>query len=379
MPHISGKGFGQVATSTALPLTAAITITPQQKAWSKSYALSAVMGTPHAAMHQVQAHWLSVTTMPQSQTVKATGVKVVPGTGVSATGTLTFDNTATVPLTFNQGTILTNTLPTAGAQQMMLDAPLAVPAAAPAQPDVQASIAAHVVQIGAIGNIAAGQFVATGTAGVSPMPNWSVTNLTPFVGGVDEQTSTYVKQSDIDSVAQTLIQANAPDPLQVLKPRLAATDRLVGPGGCTPNTNADHKANEQAATVTVSVSFTCVGDVYNRDRAALLTTSLLREDMKAAHYTFVDTPKVMVTQQTIADDQGTIALQVQAQVNGIYTFDDADLLVLARQIAGKSVSEAKNWLEQHEGVGKATITLAGGTGKMSLPARVQDITVSIAA
>jgi serine/threonine protein kinase len=378
VPRISGK-FGEAATPTPLPLTAAITITPQQKEWSKSYALSAIMGTPQAAQHQVQAHLLSITTAPQSQTVKATGVKVVPGTGVSATGTLTFDNTALVPLIFNQGTVLTNTLPTAGAQQMMLDAPLTVPAASPAQPDVQASITAHVVQIGATSNIAAGQFVANGTAGGSPMPDWNVTNLAPFAGGTDAQTSTFVQQSDIDSAAQTLIQANTPDPLQVLKPQLAATDRLVGPGQCTPNKNADHQANEQAATVTVSVSFTCVGDVYNRDRAAMLATDLLREDMKAAHYTFVATPKVMVTQQTIVDDQGTIALQVQAQVNGTYTFDAATLHVLARQIAGKNVSEAKNWLEQHEGVGKATITLAGGTGKMSLPTRVQDITVSIAA
>lgn len=131
--------------------------------------------------------------------------------------------------------------------------------------------------------------------------------------------------------------------------------------------------------VTVSVSFTCVGDVYNRERAALLATSLLSADMKAAHYIYVDTPKVMVTQQSIVDDQGTIALQVQAQVNGTYSFAETDLQALARQIAGKSVTEAKNWLEQQAGVGKATITLAGGTSKVSLPARVQNITVSIAA
>src|SRR5205085_5250963 len=45
VPRISGK-FGEAArpTPTPLPLTAAITITPQQKEWSKSYALSAIMG-----------------------------------------------------------------------------------------------------------------------------------------------------------------------------------------------------------------------------------------------------------------------------------------------------------------------------------------------
>jgi serine/threonine protein kinase len=380
VPHISGR-FGQVATPTpvAPPLTAAVTITPQQKEWSKSYALSAVMGTPHATQHQVQAHWLSITTAPQAQTVKATGVKVVPGTGVPATGTLTIDNTATVPLTFNQGTVLNNTVPNTGAQQMMVVTSVTVPAASPAQPHVQMSVSAHVVQVGATGNIAAGQFIATGTAGASPMPNWSVTNPTPFMGGVDRQTSPFVQQSDIDSATRTLIQANAPDPLQVLKPQLAATDRLVGQGWCTPNKSADHQANEPVATVTVSVSFTCVGDVYNRDRAALLATDLFREDMKAAHYVFVGSPKIMVTQQAIADDQGTITLQLQAQVTGIYSFDDVTLQTLARQIAGKSVSQAQSWLVQHEGVGKATITLAGGTSRKSLPTRVQDITVSIAA
>ncbi|HZU02946.1 MAG TPA: serine/threonine-protein kinase [Ktedonobacteraceae bacterium] len=379
LPRIDGKGAAQVATPTAPPLTAAVTITPQQKQWSKSYALSAVMGTPDATKHQVQAHWLSITTAAQARTVKATGVKVVPGTGVAASGILTFDNGAPVPLTFNQGTVLTNTLPNAKVQQVVLDAPLTVAAASPTQPHVQASVMVHVVQIGAIGNIASSQFEVTGMAGGATMPNWMAFNAMPFAGGVDKQTTPFVKQSDIDSAAQALIQADAPDPLQVLKPQLAATDRLVGQGWCTPNKSADHQAKEQAAMVTVSVSFTCVGDVYNRERAALLATSLLSADMKAAHYIYVDTPKVMVTQQSIVDDQGTIALQVQAQVNGTYSFAETDLQALARQIAGKSVTEAKNWLEQQAGVGKATITLAGGTSKVSLPARVQNITVSIAA
>jgi hypothetical protein len=209
------------------------------------------------------------------------------------------------------------------------------------------------------------------------MPNWSATNLAPFMGGVDAQTSPFVQQNDIDTATQALIRANAPDPLQVLMPQLAATDRIVGQGFCTPNKSADHQANAQAATVTVTVSFTCVGDVYNRDRAAMLATNLLRDDMQAAHYVFVGTPKVVVTQQVISDDQGTIALQLQAQVTGVYSFDDAALQALARQISGKSVREAENWLKQHEGVGKATITLSGGTSKKSLPTRAQDITVSI--
>src|SRR5581483_2075637 len=97
------------------------------------------------------------------------------------------------------------------------------------------------------GNIASGQFEVTGMAGGATVPNWMASNMVPFSGGVNEQMASYVKQSDIDSAAQALIQADAPDPLQVLQPQLAATDRLVGQGWCTPNKSADHQANEQAA------------------------------------------------------------------------------------------------------------------------------------
>jgi hypothetical protein len=281
----------------------------------------------------------------------------------------------------NQGTVLTNALPAAPGTaplQMMLDAPLTVPAAAPGQPRGQASVAAHVVQIGAVGNIPAGRFMATGTAGVSPAPNWSVVNLSAFAGGIDKQTETYVQQSDIDAAARTLLQSTTPDPQQVLKPKIRATEQMVGPGSCTPNQQANHQANEKAATVTVSISFTCVGDVYDHDRAITLATNLLREEMNAAHYTAMKSINVTIRQQTIADDQGKIALQMQAQVTGIYHFDDAALQTLARSIAGKSVSQAKNWLTQQEGISKVTITLTGGTGKQLLPIRAQDITVTIA-
>jgi serine/threonine protein kinase len=382
LPLVTGRGFfgpPPTPTPTPLPLTASITITPQQKEWNKIYSLSAVTGTPHSAQHQVQARVLTVTTPAQAQTVKASGKRVMPGTGVAASGTLTFDNTALVPLAFPAGTVLSNTLGTAGATQVALNAPVVVPAASATLPHTQASVAVHVVKVGKAGNIAAGQFVARGTAGVAAAPNWSATNPAAFAGGVDEQTYTYVQQSDIDTTAAALIQANTPVPAQVLKPKIPKNDRLVGEGACTPGQQANHQANDKAATVTVSVWFTCSGNLYDYDRASMLTASLLREEMKTAHYTAINTVKTTLKQQRIANDQGTIALQMQAQARGSYYFDDAAMKNIAKQLAGKSMSQAQTWLKAQTSISTATIKLAGGTGKQVLPTSAQDITVTITA
>jgi serine/threonine protein kinase len=381
LPLVTGRGlFGPppTPTPTPLPLTANITITPQQKEWNKIYSLSAVTGTPHATQHQVQARILTVTTPAQAQTVPASGKRVMPGTGVAATGILTFDNTALVPLVFPAGMVLTNTLGTVGATQVVLNASLVVPAASAIQPHTQASVAVHVIKVGKAGNIAAGQFVARGTMGMAAAPNWSATNPAAFAGGVDPQTYTYVQQSDIDTTAAALIQANAPVPAQVLKPKISANERLVGEGACTPGQQADQQANQKAATVTVSVWFTCSGNLYDYDRTSMLTASLLRDEMKTAHYTAINTVKTTLKQQRVADDQGTIALQMQAQARGSYYFDDAAMKNIARQLAGKSVSEAETWLKGQTSISAAKIKLAGGTGKQVLPTRAQDITVTIA-
>jgi hypothetical protein len=187
-----------------------------------------------------------------------------------------------------------------------------------------------------------------------------------------------VQQSDIDTTAAALIQANAPVPAQVLKPKISANERLVGEGACTPGQQADQQANQKAATVTVSVWFTCSGNLYDYDRTSMLTASLLRDEMKTAHYTAINTVKTTLKQQRVADDQGTIALQMQAQARGSYYFDDAAMKNIARQLAGKSVSEAETWLKGQTSISAAKIKLAGGTGKQVLPTRAQDITVTIA-
>ncbi len=356
---------------TPLPLTANITITPQQKAWNKTYSLSAVTGKPRDTQHQVQARLITITTPAQAQTVKASGLGIVPGTGVAAGGTLTFDNTALIPLTLPAGTALNNAAGAVGAAQVVLNATVVVPAASAIQPHTQASGSVHVVKVGKAGNIAAGQFVARGAT-------WSATNPAAFAGGVDEQTYTFVQQSDIDTAAATLIQANAPAPAEVLKPKIHANERLAGDGVCNPGEQADHLANERAATVTVTVWFTCSGDLYDYDHASMLAANLLKADMLAAHYTAIDTIKMTLKQQQITDDQGTIALQMQAQASGKYSFDNVALETFARLLVGKSMSEADTWLKGQPGVGAATIKLAGGSGEKTLPMLVQNITITVA-
>ncbi|TMC15136.1 MAG: hypothetical protein E6J34_22860 [Chloroflexi bacterium] len=359
----------QTVIPTGSALAATITIIPKHRVWLQNYQMLAIFGTPSAAKQQVQARSVSVTTQPQAQTVQATGTEILPGTAKQATGTLLFTNTSAQPISFTQGTVLRGQVP------LVLDETITLPASTPTQPAVQASVPAHAEHPGKAGNITLGQFTISGSALGSATLTWNATNATAFTGGTDGQTALVVSRDDIDGATNSLLQNNTPDASSLLQTKLTEHEKLLNSAQCKATSTANHHANDQASSVTVTAFFTCTGIAYDEAGATATARNLLAQSMHAANYAQADPANVSVT-QALTDTQGNVALTVQASDNGIYQFNDEQKVVLTKQIVGKNKRIARALLLSQEGVGSVTINL-GDDRSNTLPTDARRISIAI--
>jgi hypothetical protein len=199
-----------------------------------------------------------------------------------------------------------------------------------------------------------------------------VQNNTSFTGGQDAQTYTSVQQSDIDNAANTLESANKPDPMQLLQEQIQPNEQWVGTPQCTPNVTSDHNAGDQATQVTVSVTFTCIGEVYDHTGAVTLATNALMQQAATdpgSGYALVGQIKTMVTNATVGD-QKTVTLMVSAEGVWAYQFSMDQEQAFARMIAGKTPQEAQQLLAGQTGVAKVSIQLSGGQLLPKDPAKI---------
>ncbi len=398
--HAGSPGSSGPTAATA----ATVTITPKSSDLKKSYTLTAVMGTPDAANMQVQARTVSTTTQVYQQTVNATGSKTTPGT--HASGTLVVYNFDTAnPVSLPTGSTFPNTGGcTPNSLVVVLDAPVSLVSAPPGggAPGYYTTITvqAHIQQVGSGGNFPAqptssnllGSYATPlsgscasfgyykGACQYPRTPCLEIISQSAFSGGTDAQTSTVVAQSDIDNAANTLIQANQPDAQQVVQGALQPNEQLVGTAQCQPNESANQQAGDVATTVTVSVSFTCTGEAYDHDGALQLANKMLLNEAASnpgGAYVLAGQVKTTLVSATL-DNQGTIALVVQAEGIWEYQFTTSQKQALAQLIVGKSAQDAKTLLETQTGVEQATIQLPSAMGK-TLPSSSRNIMVHIQA
>jgi hypothetical protein len=346
---------------------ATVTITPASKDLRNTYTITAVTGTPDPAQHQVQARLLYAASSELAKTVNASGAGHTPAT--IATGTLTFYNSSTSPLTIPAGTVFTDS----SGVEIVNARDASIPAGNP--PTVaQSTVPAHAVYAGASGNIPAFAFnnVPCCANGVF------VQNGGAFSGGRDQQSYPYVEQSDIDEAASALESSLMPDVQAALQQQIQANEHLVSSSYCLPESSSDHAAGEQASTVTVTVMVGCTGEVYDQRAAQALAQELLVTD-PAQHpgngYVLVGTIATAVTQAT-ADTKGSVSLLVHAEGRWVYQFNTAQRQALVKLIAGKSQKVAQSLLLQQEGVEKTTIHLFGGNGS-TLPTDQSQITLAV--
>jgi len=347
--------------------SASVSITPDRYDLKHTYTISAVTGAPDASRREVEARFISSATPSKSMTVKATGAGTIPA--VQAKGILTFYNALPYAQTIAAGTIFTD----ANGIQVVNDQSAVIPAAQP--PSEGSAIAsAHVVTAGASGNIPAFDFntVSCCFSGVT------VANTTVFHGGQDPQKYSFVQQSDIDDAANSLKTALTPSAQKALQAQALPNEQLITPVRCVPGVVSDHAAGDTTASVTVNVTVTCVGEVYDRQGAQALAANLLRTDgtkTPGAGYTLVSNIGTTVMKTAVLDTRGTISILVNAEGTWAYQFTNTQKGELARLIAGKSEDDARTLLLQQKGVAKAEFTVAGGAAGNTLPTDPDHITI----
>ena len=349
-------------------LGATVTITPASPALKNTYVISAVTGPPIASQRQVQARFLSYTTSSQTATVKAAGVGHIPAT--VARGNLTLYNALPYPQTLALGTVFTDT----NGIQVVSDTTALIPAAKPPA-EGSVTVSGHAAVPGKNGNIQALDFndVSCCAAGVT------VQNTAAFSGGRDEQSYSFVQQSDIDSVVQPVKLALAQSGQASLKTQILANERLIGPVQCVSNIASDHLPGDRATSVTVTVSDACTGEVYDWQGAQSLAASLLRMEAAknlGAGYKLIGKLITTVTKAPVIDTQGTVTLLIAAKGIWVFQFDNARKSALAKLIAGKSGQQGQTLLLSQPGVAKVDFQFSQLSGN-TLPANPNAITIVV--
>jgi hypothetical protein len=345
-----------------LPLSASATviITPQARSLHRDVTFP-IAANPKAG--QVQGRLLVAGSFTMSKTVPTTGHAHDDAT--SATGVITFYNADSQSYTIPAG----ETFTTQSGQTIVTDNAVTVQAAV--LPEVGIAItSAHVLQVGSAGNIAAHAIYARccGSAFLT------ATNTTPFTGGQDARSYSFIQSSDIHNAASDLLASLTPQATTALQQEAHVGEQLVTPL-CSPRTRASAEAGSEGASVTVSVTQTCYAVVYRQDSLQQAATRTLAQSAGAnlARYEQIGTVQVTVNGSTYTTHTAT--LQVSLAGVWVYRFTQAQVQHVTQEIAGESQRQARATLERVDGVAQVSIHLQRLDFKDLLPTNPQRISV----
>jgi len=342
-----------------LPLTASATITITPKARSlHSDATFPIAAHPKA--RQVQGRPLQASSFTQSATVPATGHAHDDAT--SAAGVITFYNADSSPSIVPAGVSFT-----AQGVTIVTDASVTVQAAIPPAFGIGIT-SAHVVQGGSIGNIAA-RAISTRCCGSDFV---TATNTTPFHGGQDARSYSFIQTSDIHNAATTLLANLTPQATATLTKEARPGEQIVTPL-CNPRTTSSQDAGAASASVTVTVTQHCYSVAYLTNSLNQVATQTLAQSSPLPNYEQVGTTQVTVNSATY--EKQTAAVHVSLSGIWVYRFTQAQLTQLIRHLAGKSQKQAQATLEQVNGIASVSIHVQRFDFKDVLPTNPQRITV----
>lgn len=312
-----------------------ITLTPRSQLEHNLFPLSA---------DQVRAHQLSATASPQSNTGPVSGT--IPAT--RAHGTLLFLNN-----TNHDVVIPTTTFTGKSGVPVTFNGPVTVPFTNPTFIEVPA----YAVNPGANGNIPQFDIVENyDSTGV-------VVKNTTFSGGKDAQSNGSIQQSDIDQAAKSLIDAQTQQEQARLAEQQQKNEQVIPHSlNCQPAVQSDKPVGTQARTVTVSVSVTCVEEVYDVAAARTLAAGQLSTQATrdlGTDYRLDGPITVHVEQATITENGKQISLPVQAQGLWVFLFPSARLRQLAQLVAGKTQASARALLLSQPGVADVHFSTTG--------------------
>jgi hypothetical protein len=343
-----------------LPLeaTATVTITPQAQSLQKDVTFT-IASNPKVG--QVRGRQLEAISLTKTKTVPATGHASNPAT--RATGIITFYNADSQAHTIPIG--VTFTAPDGAT--IVTDSAVTVQAAV--LPEVGIAItAAHVIQAGSNGNIAA-HTIYTRCCGSEFI---TATNTSAFTGGQDARSYSFIESSDIQNAATDLLASLTPQATAALQKQARTSEQLVTPL-CSPRTQESAEPGAAAPDVTVSVTQSCKALAYSLDSLDQVATSSLAQSLNLANYQQEGTTQVTVNAATYASH--TARLHVSLSGVWVYHFSTEQLTHLKALIAGKNRARAYALLTTVAGIQQVSIHLQRFDFKDLLPTDPQRINV----
>jgi hypothetical protein len=352
-------------------LAATISITPASKTVQDTYVMQGVTGNSNADNRQVSVRQLT-STKTATDTVNATGHKQMPG--VAATGTLMFTNGHTTAYTVPGGT----TINAPNGIAVATDKSLIIPGIGSLVGN-QASVAAHAVNPGVAGNIAALAINQTCTCDATG--NVLVQNSAAFTGGQDGRNYSFLQQSDITAVTdahETKLKSNAQNDI---KGQVKSGEQLLSDSTCdNAKTTADQPIGDRGVNVTtarVTVSVTCNAKVYDANAVQTIAQNALKQKANVDPGTGYVLAGRIVTQaqQPQVQQDGTVSFPVTASGVWYYQWTDANKQALLDAVKGKSQEQAQTTLNSYQGVGNAKIDISNGA--TTLPSDPNQITLDV--
>ncbi len=131
--------------------------------------------------------------------------------------------------------------------------------------------------------------------------------------------------------------------------------------------------------MTVTITFTCTGEVYDRDAALSIAAKQLSDQAATqlgTGYSLVGKIATTMKQALVTNAaQGTITVTIATQGTWSFQFSVAQKQMLATLIAGKTLQQALSLLQAQVGVQQATIKLSQGGN--TLPGDARQISIIV--
>ncbi len=329
-----------------LPLvapSATVNLVAETRQLTTSNTITLVTGTASTDQGELAARAVSSGTINQARTVATTGTGHQDAR--AASGTITFYNAAPTIQQLPAGTLITGK----NGIQVLTDQDVTIPAAI--YPTFgEAHVSAHAAAPGPTGNSAAGDIY-------GPCCRLNLSAVSgPFTGGQDARTYPLVTQQDIETVASSLKTTVMEQESTALHGQVKQDESLLTLTPCNPVVTSDHQPGTEAQQVTITVTITCTGIIYNTQSYQSLATQLSMQDVTkqvGTHYALNGDMHISTTQTSVKADN--VAVQIQCSGTWVYQFDQSDFQRLKHLIAGKSKEQAVKLLTHQEGVKRVTV------------------------
>jgi Baseplate J-like protein len=309
------------------------------------------------AVNEIPAIMLPQVSVSQQQHVPATGR--VHQQATLASGTVTFFNFLTATQTIGAGTLLTG----ADGEEVTVDQDVTIPAGT-LSANGEASVTAHAVSYGSVGNISAGDIY-----GPCCRVGIQVSNA-QFSGGKDQKDFTIVTKQEYETLVASVTQSVTEKASGLSRP--GPGDVLIQPVPCRNTLHADHQPGEASTSLTVTVTRTCTPESYHPQdlQTAILATMTTDAQTKLDKDYRCVMQAVAVSTPAIENNKVTIPIVVLST----WVFDlSAQTQTMRLLLAGKTKQQAMQLLTQQPGVKKVVSLELRNTSQ--LPMKPEQITI----